>query len=423
MRWRELNAEQKRDLEYKIAVAQRVIGQALDVATRPALAFSGGKDSTVLLHLIRMTYPERARRLVVIYGNTGVEFPECVRFARGLAVDWRLDFHEAQPGQIERDHFKYEGQRLIWQDLIDRGRISEVLKADGKLKSTRGLERACSPRLRERLVEERLVWRSGMRKSFYWCVDQYGWPLLGKNWSKLKAHRINIDTFLRFSESSSDDVKLLSYYDVLRQVKISQACCDVLKKEPAERVQAGLGVDLIFKGLMASESRSRATNFLTRGYLFEGAQRGHLQGRPFFHCQPMAIWTDEDVWQDIRRYDVPYAPLYDTTFVAHDGTVQHVKRNGCMFCATDLRYSDNHLYALRQTHRRAWETVMRRGLAEQIRRLQRALRSAPQLALFDVFSTEELIEVQPCVFDDLDGLGGHPAKEPVVYDPEVLPSP
>ena len=74
---------------------------------------------------------------------------------------------------------------------------------------------------------------------------------------------------------------------------------------------------------------------------------------------------------------------------------------------------------LRQTHPRAWHTIMRRGLGDEIRNLQRALRSAPQLTLFDEFSTEELIEAQPCVFDDLDGLGGHSAHDGLVYDPEV----
>ena len=419
MKWSELAIEQKRDLDHKIAVATRVLREAFAVADRPAFAFSGGKDSTVLMDLIRVFFPDQLPRLKIIYGNTGVEFPECVQFARRLAQDWRLDFHQARPGRTSRSGFKYEGQRRIWQRLIDEGRIDEVLKEDGKLKSTINLERACPPDLREELERERLVWREGTRKSYWWCTDQYGWPLLGKAWSRLKARRINIDTFLRFSESKSTDESLLEYYRVLREVKISQACCDVLKKEPAERVQAELGVDLIFKGLMAFESRTRAINFLTRGFLFEGANRPHLHGAPFFHCQPMATWTDDDVWAYIKRFEVPYASLYDMTYIAHDGTTRRVPRNGCMFCATDLRYTHNHLYVLRQTHPPVWRAVMRRGLGEQIRRLQRALRSAPQLTLFDSFSVDELIDVQPCVFDDLDGLGGHPAHDGLVYDPEV----
>jgi len=33
----------------------------------------------------------------VIYGNTTIEFPECVRFARWLRDEWHLNYHEARP--------------------------------------------------------------------------------------------------------------------------------------------------------------------------------------------------------------------------------------------------------------------------------------------------------------------------------------
>jgi len=59
---------------------------------------------------------------------------------------------------------------------------------------------------------------------------------------------------------------------------------------------------------------------------------------------------------------------------------------------------------------------MRAGMAQEIRNLQRAMR-AGQMTLFDAFETEELIEAQPCVFDDLDGLPL--ASADLVYDPEV----
>jgi 3'-phosphoadenosine 5'-phosphosulfate sulfotransferase (PAPS reductase)/FAD synthetase len=422
MKWHELELEQKRPLDHKIALAVRIIAQALACADLPALAFSAGKDSTVLLDLIRKHFPNdpKAINLPILYGNTGVEFPECVKFARALTRDWNLNLHVARPGRTIQPGYKYAGQRRIWQHLIDTDQIHHVLKTrDGRLKSTQALERACPPALRAELERDRLIWPVGSKQSYFWCADQYGWPILGKNWSRLNARRINIDTFLRFSSSDSQDPQTLAYYKILRQAKISQHCCNVLKKNPAERIQAGLGVDLIFKGLMAAESRSRAINFLTRGHLFEGAARPHLRGRPFFHCQPIATWTDADIWTYIRRYDVPYASLYDVTYTALDGTTQKIKRNGCYGCATDIRFKDNHLRILRQTHPRMWTTLMRAGMADQIRNLQHALRPAGQLTLTDIFDTTELIAMQPCVFDDLDGRGGTAPPPGLVYDPEL----
>ena len=420
MRWTELAQEQRRDLDYKIQVAVDVLGQAFQVAQRPCLAFSGGKDSTALLDLVRRFYPDRLPGLSIVYGNTGMEFPECIRFVQWLAREWRLDLHVARPGRTDAPGFRYAAQRRIWERLIRDGSIQSVLRPGGKLKSTAALERACPADLRAELESDRrMVWPAGTQMSYWWCVDQYGWPLLGKTWSRLDARRINVDTFLRFSQSESSDPKLLAYYNVLRQAKISQHCCAALKKEPAARMQEALGADLVFKGLMAAESRARSQNFMTRGYLFEGAQRSYLAGRPFFHCQPLAIWTDADVWAYIERYSVPYAPLYDLTYVAEDGSQQYVERNGCIGCGTDFGFRDNHLRVLRQTHRRAWLTLMRAGMAEQIRALQQAMRTGGQwLTLFDTLTTDQLITVQPCALDDLDGLGGKDTQG-LVYDDQV----
>ena len=402
--YRNLEKEQARSLDYKIDKAVEAVKGALAVCRhRAAIAFSGGKDSTVLWHLIRTHFPAEAERMAIIYGNTGVEYPECVRFSRRMAKEWGCgNFHEATPGKTDRPGLKYAAQQEILQHLINTGRVQEVLKDDGKLKTTRTLEAACPPKMLERFERDKLTWPAGRRKSYWWCVDQYGWPLLGKSRSKLKARRINIDCFLRFSESQSEDPKLLKYYELLKQVKFSQACCDFLKKEPSERVQADLMVDVIFKGLMAAESRARQMNFVTRGYLFKSS-RPHLGGDPFWHSNPISIWTDSDIWQYIRRFNVPYADLYDMGWTDRDGKFHKIRRNGCIGCATDLLYPRNHMAMLRRTHPKQWEIFMRRGMAEEIQKIQLAIRNR-QLSLFDVYDADDLLDIRPCIFDRVDQL-------------------
>lgn len=423
--FRDLELEQTRDLDYKEQDAIKAIASALAVCRhRPAIAFSGGKDSTVLWHIIRRNFPEWANVIAVIYGNTGIEYPECVKFSRRMAKEWCSgNFYETVPAKTEAEGLKYSAQQEILQYLIAEGRVHEVLKDDGKLKTTGTLEAACPAHLMEKFTREKLIWPAGTRQSFMWCADQYGWPLLGKARSKLKAHRINIDCFLRFSESQSDDPKLQAYYALLRQVKFSQACCDFLKKEPSERVQAELGIDVIFKGLMAAESRTRQTNFVTRGYLFE-SHRPHLGGKggdPFWHCNPLSIWTDDDIWAYIRRYNVPYADLYNMGWTDKDGTFHKIKRNGCMGCGTDMLYPNNHMAMLRRTHPKQWEAIMRKGMAAEIQKLQIAMRNG-QVSLFDVYDAEDLLDIRPCFFDRIDRLvldDDTALDDTLVFDPDA----
>lgn len=423
MTFNEVREEQGKSLDYKIEQAVKAIGEGFRVCRHvPALAFSGGKDSTVLWDLIRRYFPEQAERLHIIYGNTGVEYPESLHFARELGAAWGGErFHETRPLKTERDGLKYKAQCEVLKYLTEQGRLAEILKPDGKLKRTDILDEKCPPDMWEDFKRRGLIWKAGTMKSYFWCADQYGWPLLGKAFSKLKAHRINIDCFLTYSESKSEKPELAAYYDILRQVKISQACCDILKKEPSEQMQAQLGVDVTFKGLMAAESRTRQTNFATRGYLFESHRDYLPEGDSFWHCNPISIWTDDDVWEYIHRFDVPYSPLYEMGWTDAEGVRHKIPRNGCMACGTDLLYPNNHLATLRRTHPAAWRAFMKMGLAEEIRNLQQAKRGGQMSVMDFVGDANYLVDNRPCSFDRIDRLVMDELPqdtEMVEYDPE-----
>ena len=48
------------------------------------VSFSGGKDSTVLAHLVRDMYPD----VPLIFSNTGLEYPEIQNFARRMGAEF-----------------------------------------------------------------------------------------------------------------------------------------------------------------------------------------------------------------------------------------------------------------------------------------------------------------------------------------------
>lgn len=73
-------------LEAKIWMAQKRIKEFYDEFNGQVyISFSGGKDSTVLLHLVRSLYPE----VPAVFLNTGLEYPEIKEFTKTFDnVEW-----------------------------------------------------------------------------------------------------------------------------------------------------------------------------------------------------------------------------------------------------------------------------------------------------------------------------------------------
>ncbi|EET58333.1 hypothetical protein BRYFOR_09720 [Marvinbryantia formatexigens DSM 14469] len=72
------------------------------------LSYSGGLDSTVLLALIRMTL---GKDVPAVFCNTGLEYPELVRFARKAQESGA--FEEIRPGKNFRQVIMEEGYPVI----------------------------------------------------------------------------------------------------------------------------------------------------------------------------------------------------------------------------------------------------------------------------------------------------------------------
>lgn len=149
----QLAQQQALPLDTKIAYAHEVIERALGKCSQPCLAFSAGKDSTVLLHLLRQHQSD----IIVNYGNTRIEFPECIKFARWLRDEWDLNYYEARP------------------DV-----------------------------------------------TFWWVVENYGWPLMGKTFGVGGvAHK---SSRAQFFDDLAARGKLTGQYAIQAEVAISSAC-------------------------------------------------------------------------------------------------------------------------------------------------------------------------------------------------------
>lgn len=402
---------QKLPLNDKVTFSIEVLQQCEKITSHNvALAFSGGKDSLVVADLIERFVPELHDKILCIFGNTGVEFPESLAFARKYGKAHYGDrFFETELLRLDHDELRYDFARELIKRLESEGALDEVLKADGKLKGQGTLITAAKKRGYE--LDRTNCYFKGHRMNFAYCLEQYGAPLLGKAASKLDAHRINIECFLKYSDTLSEDEKLKEYYDTLRECKFSQHCCKLLKKEPSERVQAKHDVGIIVKGLMAAESHTRMLNVATRGPIF-ASHRPHIKDESFYHMSPIAMWRDEDVWEYINACGVERPPLYDITYRTADGEIKHIERNGCMFCGTDIQFKNNHLSVLRQTHPKAYQVCMEQfgyrkelNALFQLRKDKNILSAMTETGrsarMIDAVGDNPLLSrARPCAYDD-----------------------
>ncbi|MCD0503187.1 phosphoadenylyl-sulfate reductase [Bordetella petrii] len=82
-------------------------------------------------------------------------------------------------------------------------------------------------------------------------------------------------------------------------VELRKACCQIRKVEPLKRALADRGA------WITGQRRGQAA---TRGELPE-SERDPVFG--LYKYNPLAAWSEEDVWHAIRALDIPYNPLHD----------------------------------------------------------------------------------------------------------------
>lgn len=119
-RW-QLRQRRAEPLEIKIQMSKERIKQWVSHWDGEAhVAFSGGLDSTVLLHMSRSIYPD----MPASFNNTGVEFPEIIKFVRSTE-----DIHWQRPKKRFPQIIKEYGYPVISKRIAQY--VSQVQRAKG----------------------------------------------------------------------------------------------------------------------------------------------------------------------------------------------------------------------------------------------------------------------------------------------------
>ena len=246
------------------------------------VSFSGGKDSTVLLDIVRSIYP----KIQAVFADTGLEFPEIRSFVK-------------------------QTENVVW----------------------------LKPKL-----------------GFKQVIEKYGYPVIGKETAhgvKYAQKKDNSKSCLyylkRFDGTLLKPDGTKSIYNAEKYkflldapYKISDECCNVMKKKPIHKYERETGY-VPFIGTMAGESRLRKTKYLRVGC------NSFKQNNP--QSTPIGFWTEKDIWDYIKLYNTPYSKIYDMGY----------ERTGCMFCmfGAHLEKGKNRFQTMQSTHPKQYEYCMK----------------------------------------------------------------
>lgn len=256
------------------------------------VSFSGGKDSTVLLHIARQCFPD----IEAVFINTGLEYPEIQKFAKS-----------------------FDNVTVVRPEM-----------------------------------------------SFVDVLRNYGYPMVSKEVSqKIYECYTKQDGYAAqsFDSQSEKVIRYGSRYDLSKwnplrhaDFKISHMCCSVMKKVPAKTFEHKSQKHPIL-ATMASESNARKTRWLQEGCNAFNAKRPT--------SRPMSFWSEQDVLEYIRRYNLPIAPVYGDVVSVENGCklcTTGCDRTGCVFCGFGAHHpGDERFIRLKETHPRQYDYCINGG--------------------------------------------------------------
>lgn len=263
-------------LEAKIRMTKYRIRQWVEYYGEDGVyvSFSGGKDSTVLLDLVRQMYSN----VTAVFVDTGLEYPEIREFVKTFSnVVW------LKPKKNFKQVITEYGYPFISKEVSD--------KVDGARKYMQALNDA-QPRERER--ESRTV-RYAWGIADLLGIDRRGEAKESPEYLSLKMGIIPSETsrYQQVVGTYKNKDGSVSKYCMPRYkffleapFNLSASCCRIMKKSPVH----SYGRKTHKKPMtaqMASESRLRTAQWLRNGC------NGFEMTSPI--SNPMSFWTEQDV--------------------------------------------------------------------------------------------------------------------------------
>lgn len=296
-------------LEAKIRMTERRIRDWYEYWNGEVyVSFSGGKDSTVLKHIVDSMYDD----VPSLFVNTGLEYPEIQKFVRDIK-DGKYDCFNSDVEIIRPEK-----------------RFDEVIKEYGYPIASKEIS----------------------RKIYY--------AKKGSNWAMKYVNGSAVDKEGNPSRYRVSNTWMPFFLEETAP-KISPFCCDVMKKAPSHKY-ASLTKRKAIVGTMASESKIREQAWKRTGCNAFDSKNPK--------SQPLSFWTENDILTYLLTHNVPYASVYGDIVPTDNQigiferlpelTTTGCKRTGCMFCMFGCHLNnDKRFVNMKETHPKQYDYCMK----------------------------------------------------------------
>lgn len=285
----DLEQMQSLPLEVKVKMTRMRIQQwYYDFNGDVYVSFSGGKDSTVLLHIARQMFPN----IPAVFCDTGLEYPEIRNFVKMVEnVTW------IYPIRYDRHKKKY------------------------------------------------------VRTNFKEVIQTYGYPVASKETSKriyeLRHHNLSPEYRAKLM-GQTDDLAIKSVPKrwltlIDAPFEVSPKCCDAMKKRPFHQYEKVTGQKPIIATL-AAESKLRRSSWMLYGC---NALTDNPQSRPMSFWTEQDVLKYLHMYQ--IPYSPVYGSIIETESGLK---TTGYERTGCMFCmfGCHLDKNPNRFQRMAETH-------------------------------------------------------------------------
>lgn len=303
----DLKRMQEYNLTQKIQITQtRIMEWYIRHDKQCYVSFSGGKDSTVLADIAAKVCKILGCKLILWFSDTGMEYPEVRKHA--MSFPKYIEDKYGIEVELIRDYPKDKnGKRILFKDVI-------------------------------------------LTK---------GYPLLSKTISRqisdVQKHGENCWAIKCFNGEKQGIYDMQKWkYLTEAPFKISNQCCNIMKKTPAHKFDKESGLKPII-GTMAAESKQRKNDWIKNGCNSFDAKNPA--------SKPMSIWLENDVLEYLIKYNLPFPSVYGEIKQDENGNyyLTGLSRTGCMFCGfgCHLEKEPNRFQMLKQNYPKLHEYCMK----------------------------------------------------------------